>query len=275
MATTAATEADLALCRSALWEALALGLGPPTEAVVARLATPAGARALAAAAAMLDADAPGLASAAGALGRTRAPRLADLRLAHGRLFGHTARGRVTPYETEYGEDSTWAPQREMSDLAAFFRAFGLVPRAGARERADHVACECEFMLVLARKEAHALETGDAAMGEATRRAARAFLRDHLGRWAPALGARLAREDPGGLHGALGHLLEAFVTAECRRLGVAPGPELLPLRSSEPDAVPMGCGGGDLADGCASPPARPDAPARPGDAGADSTWAPTR
>jgi DMSO reductase family type II enzyme chaperone len=241
MGATIADEVDRALCRSALWEALALGFSPPVAATVRRLASPEGARALADAAAALEPDAPGLAEAAAALARDPCPGVADLALAYDRLFGHTARGRVTPYETEYGEDSTWAPQREMSDLVAFLRAFGLAPDPAARERADHVAVACEFMLVLARKEAHAIQAGDAAMLESTRRAARAFLREHLGRWAPALGAQLAREDGGGFHGALGRLLVALVTAECRRAGVPAGPALLRIRTAELADARIGCG----------------------------------
>jgi DMSO reductase family type II enzyme chaperone len=241
MDATTADELDRALCRSALWEALALGFSPPGAETVARLASPEGARALGDAAAALEPDAPGLAAAVGALGREPCPGVAGLALAYDRLFGHTARGRVTPYETEYGEDSTWAPQREMSDLVAFLRAFGLAPDPAARERPDHVASECEFMMVLARKEAYALQVGDAAMLDATRRAARMFLRDHLGRWALALGGQLAREDGGAFHGALGQLLVALVTAECRRVGVPAGPALLRIRSAEPDGAPMGCG----------------------------------
>jgi TorA maturation chaperone TorD len=271
------TPVDVALCRSALWEALALGFRRPTEETMARLASPEGAGHLAAAASLLDdavdggarqaigggcpaigagqADAasggggPGedgrLAPAVLALASKRA--LADLRAGYDRLFGHTARGAVPPYETEYGEDSAFLPQREMSDLAAFFRAFGLALRADARERPDHIACQCEFMLVLARKEAHAEEVGDAAMGDATRRAARLFLRDHLGRWAPGFGRKLAREDPGGFHGALGCLCALFVAAECRRAAVPTGPALLRLRSAEVGDVPMACG--TAAEGC--------------------------
>jgi DMSO reductase family type II enzyme chaperone len=172
--------------------------------------------------------------------------LADLQAAYDRLFGHTARGAVPPYETEYGEDSPFLPQREMSDLAAFYRAFGLALRPDARERPDHLACQCEFMLVLARKEALAEETRDAAMAETTRRAARLFLRDHPGRWAPAFGRKLAREDRGGFHGALGELCALFVAAECRRAGVPAGPALLRLRSAETGDAPMACG---TAEGC--------------------------
>ncbi len=234
------TEREQALCRSALWEALALGFRPPAGETIARLGSPAGAGALADAARVLDHETQGeLAQHVLALGGR--PELAAVEGAYWRLFGHTARGQVPPYETEYGEDSLFEPPREMSDLAAFFRAFGLALRPDAGERPDHIACECEFLLFLARKEAHALEVGDSAMLEGVRRGARAFLRDHLGRWAPGLGAKLAREDAGGFYGALGALCTAFVSAECRRAGVPAGPDLLRLRSPDLGSAPIGCG----------------------------------
>jgi DMSO reductase family type II enzyme chaperone len=234
---------DLALARSAMWEALALGFRPPTAETVARLASSEGAGALADVATGLDLVAGGdpLGPLALALAVGPPATVAEMGLAYGQLFGHTARGAAPPYETEYGEDSLWAPQREMSDLGGFFRAFGLRLGEAARERPDHIACECEFLLVLARKEARALALGDQAMVEATAGAARLFLRDHLGRWAPALGTRLARLDGGGFYGALGRLLGAFVAAECARAGVAAGPQFLRLRSAEPDDTPAACG----------------------------------
>lgn len=242
-------EVDRALGRSAIWEALALGFRPPGEETVARLASAEGARALAAAAAVADSAWPGdVAAAAAALAVDPAPSPEALRLAYDALFGHTARGRVPPYETEYGEDSVWAAPREMADLGAFLRAFGLRVAPGARERPDHVACECEFLLVLARKEARAGALGDEAGVDVTARAARLFLRDHLGRWAPAFGTALARADAGGFYGALGSLLARFVGAECQRLGVDAGPAFLRLRSAEPDGVPMACGSSQAGEG---------------------------
>jgi TorA maturation chaperone TorD len=240
--TTRLAADDLALARSAMWEALALGLGSPTAQTVARLASAEGAEALADVAAGLDlaGGAEPLAPLARALAVEPPPTVEALRLRSDTLFGHTARGPVPPYETEYGEDSPWAPPREMSDLGGFFRAFGLRLDPGARERQDHIACQCEFLLVLARKEARALALGDAALARATASAARVFLRDHLGRFAPAVGTALARLDPGGFHGALGRLLVAFVAAECARTGVTPGPVFLRLRSAEPDDTPVAC-----------------------------------
>jgi DMSO reductase family type II enzyme chaperone len=230
---------DHALCRSALWEALALGFRRPTDETLVRLASPEGATALAEAAdALAGAD---LAACARALAGEPVPSRDALESAYDRLFGHTARGVVSPYETEYGDDSPFLPQREMSDIAAFLRAFGLVRRPEAHERLDHLACECEFMLVLTRKEAHALRAHEAAMLEETHRAGRLFLRDHLGRWAPAFSRNLAREGRGHFYGALGELCGRFVALECRRAGVPAGPQLLRLRSGETAEVPMACG----------------------------------
>jgi DMSO reductase family type II enzyme chaperone len=238
-------EVDLALCRSALYEALALGFRPPTPETAARLASAEGASALADAAVALDAAwGTGLADQVRRVAGSPGRRVADsLEADHRRLFGHTARGQVPPYETEYGEDSLFLPAQEMSDLAAFFRAFGLALNPAGHERIDHISCECEFLLFLARKEAFAIEQDDGSMREETRRATRLFLRDHLGKFAPAFGKKLAREDPGGFYGALGELCAAFVTQECARIGVPAGPEFLHLRSTSDGSVPMACGTG--------------------------------
>jgi TorA maturation chaperone TorD len=223
-----------------LWEALALGFRRPTAETLERLTAVEGAEALADAAAVLDEDGgPALAPLARRLGRT--VDVGALMVAYDRLFGHTARGVVPPYETEYGADSLFQPMQEMSDLGAFYRAFGLRLALEAHERADHVSCECEFLAFLARKEAYALERDDPAMARGTERAARRFLGDHLGRWAPGLGRALARHDPDGLLGALGTLCAALVMRECARMGVATGPDLLRLRSTADPDAPAACG----------------------------------
>ena len=239
-------EVDLALCRSILYEALALGFRPPTAETVSRLASPEGAQGLAAAAAELDRGRNTvLVQLAHRLFASAAlPPIECLQASFRRLFGHTVRGAVPPYETEYGEDSLFQPPQEMSDLGGFYQAFGLVLRSSEHERIDHIACECEFMLFLARKEAYAVLHADGAMLEETRRAARLFLRDHLGRWASAFARRLAREDPAGFYGRLGELLVAFVSHECALVNVPTGPELLRLRSTSLGDVPMACGTGE-------------------------------
>jgi len=233
-------EVDLALCRSLLYGSLALGFRQPTQETIERLVSAEGVEALADAAALLDAV-RGSALASSVRGLARGCDEESWAAAYRHLFGHTARGFVPPYETEYGEESVFQPMHEMGDLAAFYRAFGLQVSPTAHERIDHVSCESEFLLFLCRKEAYALEQADVPMLDATRQAARVFLKHHLGRWAPAFGRKLAREDQGGFYGALGLLTAEFISSECGATGVPAGPEFLRLRSPEPPDLPMGCG----------------------------------
>jgi TorA maturation chaperone TorD len=235
-------EIDLALCRSALYGALALGFRPPTEETVARLVLYEGATALADATAVLEANREsGLASAVRSLTIVKATSVMELSASFRRLFGHTARGAVPPYETEYGAEALFQQPQELGDLAGFYRAFGLTLNTAEHERADHVSCECEFLLFLALKEAYALEHNDAPMLAETRKATRLFLRDHLGRFGRALGKKLVREDRGGFYGTLGELCYRFITEECKRMGVPAGPETMSLRPATDDRIPMACG----------------------------------
>jgi hypothetical protein len=105
-------------------------------------------------------------------------------------------------------------------------------------------------MVLARREAIACAQDDDDTVEAVRHATRLFLRDHLGRFAPALGVRLDTADPHGFYGALGALTAGVVLADCARLDAMPGAAGLPLRAAADDAVPMACGTCDLAPGAA-------------------------
>jgi DMSO reductase family type II enzyme chaperone len=249
---------DGALARAALYEVLSLGFGTPTAETIERLSQADTARALIEAAGVVD-SAP---EACGAL-RPHVVALVQQRVQgdalaaeHRRLFGHTARGAVPPYETEYGDDDLFQQPQELADLAGFVRAFGLTLHADAHERIDHVSCQCEFMFFLACKEAYALTRGDAETAAVTRDTARAFLRDHLARFAPAFARRLREADPAGFFGSLAGLLLALVSEDCARFGVGVGEESLRLRLPAVGCVPMGCGSG--AD-CGLPGAGADVP----------------
>jgi TorA maturation chaperone TorD len=159
------------------------------------------------------------------------------------FFGHTARGQIPPYETEYGNEALFQQPQELGDLMGFYRAFGLQLKPGTHERPDHVSCEFEFLMFLALKEAHALEQDNREMLAETRKAQRLFLRDHLGRFLPTFGAKLTGEDPGGFYATLAELCLRFVGAECRRLQVTLGAANLNLRPAEDSRVPLACGNG--------------------------------
>jgi DMSO reductase family type II enzyme chaperone len=248
----------VALCRSLLYEALAIGFRRPTEVTRTRLLTEDAAAALAEAAAVLDEEVPlpsagtqdGLAALVKALARSDDGRtLESLLLSHLKLFGHTVRGPVPPYETEYGEDTLFQKPQEMSDVAGFLSAFGLVLNTAKHERIDHVSCELEFLAFLSRKEAHAIETENASMLEETRRAARLFLRDHLGRFLPSFARRVEGVDKDGFYGRLARLGIDFLEKECERYDAPAGPEMLRLRLPIDDGAPLACG---APDGCGVP-----------------------
>jgi TorA maturation chaperone TorD len=213
---------DESLHRTALWAFLAAAfrgerdLGPL-------------ARELAPAAAALGLDAGAVLSAA--------PAPPD---AHDRLFGHTASGPCPAYEGEYGEPRGFRYAHEIGDVQGTYRAFGLRP---SRERADHVATECEFLAFLALKEACARRVDGEAKADLCRDAAAGFLRDHLGRFGRALAARVRARAGEPFHRAAADLLDAAILRDAERLGVAAGPGDLPLRedTGTPDDACVRCG----------------------------------
>jgi DMSO reductase family type II enzyme chaperone len=162
-----------------------------------------------------------------------AEAFSDFKLDYDAAFGHGARGLCPINEIEYGElkaDPLFQPHR-LADLAAFYHAFGLEVGADAGERHDHICLELEFMSVLAAKEAYALEIQlDDEQLSVCRNAQKNFLREHLGRWIPAFGRRLAHlAGKESSLAALANFTQTFIVAECVDFGVAPGDEDLLLR----------------------------------------------
>jgi TorA maturation chaperone TorD len=180
----------------------------------------------------------------------------DFAAAHLGCFGHTVRGDCPMNEIEYGDikaDPLFQPHR-LSDLGAFFAAFGLELTPDAAERIDHISIELEFMSVLAAKEAHALEHQFEDDALATLRdAQKKFLREHLGRWTPAYARRLARMADGTSLAALERLLDEIIKLECARFGVPAGSEDLLLRPVDDAAERLceSCGIHNLPPGAAT------------------------
>jgi len=250
MTTTEATIAqapsdiDLSYCRAAIYSALALGFLPPTVETLARLLADESRASLAHAAALLhperEAD---LVSRIEALSEAEDSRSAALASHYRLLFGHTARGEIAPYETEYGNEALFQQPQELGDLMGFYHAFGLAMKTGKHERPDHISCEFEFLMFLALKEAYGLEQNDRDMVAETRKAEKLFMRDHLGRFLPAFTGQLQRADPGGFYGGLGEFCREFIAAEAGRLQVPLGAANLGLRPTDDSRIPMACGSG--------------------------------
>jgi DMSO reductase family type II enzyme chaperone len=260
-------ELDLALCRSLLYGAISIGFLPPNPETSRRLGRADALEPLARAARVLDGES-GTKLAPRVRGLKTCPaarRPEELTATYRRLFGHTARGRVPAYETEYGSDALFQKPQELADLAGFLGAFGLAVDPSAHERIDHVSCELEFLAFLSRKEAHALESGDDPMLLETRRAGRLFLTDHLARFVPSFTRRVLREDPDGFYGRLAALCQELVKSECARLEATLGPGTLRLRLAVDDGAPIACGVDEPCTHGLGPPASgsPDGSSSPG------------
>ena len=227
--------ADQALARAVVWRFLALGFAPPSDELRHALTD--------------DERRLGLSAALCHLGLApfEYDDPIDLDSQFGELFGHTLRGGVCPYETEYVAGPIFQQAHELADLQGWYAAFGLQRRPDSPERGDHIGVECEFAGFLAMKEAVTLDSGDTEQRDRVRQAYRQFLRKHLGCYGTVVATRLEESDR--FYGKLGSLLGRVLAAECRRLGVQPGPRTLPLQPEAADPAPAACGVSDECGQC--------------------------
>jgi TorA maturation chaperone TorD len=162
---------------------------------------------------------------------------------HRAIFGHTVAHGCPPYETEYGRGHVFAQAQELGDIRGFYEAFGVRPRAGG-ERPDHVACELEFLALLALKEAFAVAAHDDDHRSLCRDAERRFIADHLGRWLPALAGRIAARASGSGYAAAAAIGAAVVATHARAVGALPvvlgADDIAPI-TDEADGLRFECG----------------------------------
>ena len=222
-------DAEIALCRSGIYEALTLGFRPPTEETVRRLILKEQNSMFAELVSIIDENL--MENVSDLAVEVDADLVDKLESKYYNLFGHSARSSVPPYETEYGDKNLFQQPHQLADISGFLTAFGLELNVAKHERIDHVACELEFMCFLTRKEAYAIQNKKSAMLKETLKAERSFLKDHLARFTPTFSHLCIKEDPGGFYGNLGRLLRNFVQFECDKFNLKSGSEKLHLRSS--------------------------------------------
>jgi TorA maturation chaperone TorD len=235
-------QVDDTLARAVFYRTLKLAFQLPEQSTLDAIFSTDGKEALEQAAARFEVDGTGpLSDVVERFCVLPKPWAEELRPTFERLFGHTLRGRVCPYECEYGRNPLLQQAHQLADLGGFYAAFGLRPASENGERVDHVACELEFLEFLTVKEVVALELEERDGWQVTHEAARQFLRQHLARFGRAFARNLRAEAPPGFYLILAELCEVFLGVECDRLGVPLGPELLALRPEEDEPVPMACG----------------------------------
>jgi DMSO reductase family type II enzyme chaperone len=144
---------------------------------------------------------------------------AQLQTEHRRVFSHIMSADCPPCETLYTAHHVFQETQDLSDIAGFFRAFGL--EMADKERLDHISVELEFMHFLTYKEAYALTRHGPAKARLCREAQRKFMQEHLGRWALRFAERLGWKAGGGYFGCVASLTEAFLSAEIGFLRARP------------------------------------------------------
>lgn len=173
---------------------------------------------------------------------------------HRAIFGHVVAHGCPPYETEFGRRHVFGQSQELGDIRGFYEAFGVRPRTGG-ERPDHVACELEFLALLALKEAIAVAGADDERRSLCREATRSFLQDHPGRWVRALAARIGQRAPDSGYAAAAMIAATMLGEHALSVGAIPvlldPDDLVPI-IEEPDGFQFDCGV-DVAAGDLAPP----------------------
>ena len=199
-----------ALLRADLWRVLALAFSPPTgkslgdlEALCVELAS------------ALGEEERSLREGLGELARNiKSLDFHDLEHEHNALFSMDV--MVPAYEGSYQRIERGTV---VGDIAGFYKAFGLriVDQSGPP---DSLWNELAFLCWLSLKEGNAIEGRMENPRRVTRDAMRAFLQDHLGRWAGAFSQRLLATTETPFFVTATHLLLATVSRAADELGVA-------------------------------------------------------
>jgi len=200
---------------AALWRLLSLGFTPPTAETVAEVEV--------LAEGLLEIESsPEIEEVIAA---TRGASVEELATQFHELFGGTV--RVSPYEGSYELDPV-RQGRQMSDVAAFYRAFGAEPNGPGAERPDFVGCELEFLSFLELRRLTAVEAGEDV--ELLDEIAASFLADHAGRWLPTFFAEVGQAaEHSSFYRTVATLGAQAIHDELARRALEPAP--LPQRQS--------------------------------------------
>jgi TorA maturation chaperone TorD len=205
-----ATGEERALARATIYRLAALAFSYPTGESIAELR-----RTLDVAQIAGELIDPVTAAAAEGLARDLATTdQHTLEAAYQRVFTLSYSEDCPIHETAFSAKHLFQQVHQQADIAGFYRAFGVDVHL---ERSDHLAAELEFCYLLTLKEAHARNNAEPEHIRVCRRGQRAFLRDHLARWAPLIGNRIIVTGSGSWYERAGWLLLAFIATEERYL----------------------------------------------------------
>jgi TorA maturation chaperone TorD len=217
---------ELAIRRAVAYELLARSVAYPDANGVAAM------RELAAVASGLLGATP----VAGLVGLAADASQEALEETYVRLFTLSTSSDCPTFETALLATDHLQQSARMADIAGFYRAFGV----DAREpgfRPDDISVELEFMGYLCRKQAYAAEHLGAPRVNQVLRAQRLFLREHLGRWAGAIGRRMSvLSAPESFYDVVGRAIEGWVAEDVALINAGPveSVDIPELRWTRPD-----------------------------------------
>ena len=160
------------------------------------------------------ADDAGLADALAALGED----VEAARALYTRLLIGPVTPAATPWESTYRSHSKALFRQETLDVRNAYRAQGLLPQSYPKVADDHIAIELGFLAALAERMVEGLQAGDAEGVEVAREASRAFVDEHLSRWAAAYADDLAAEAPDSAYAAAARLMAELAARDAALLG---------------------------------------------------------
>lgn len=171
------------------------------------------------------------------LGAGHVDTLTELAVDYVRVFlgnGNDTYSAAFPFESVYTSEKRLTMQDARDEVLAIYRANGVGKQESWHEAEDHIACELEFMQVLATRTAQALRAGDEAQageGEtAEERVAnllatqRDFLEKHLARWTPMLTADMRTFARTDFYQGLSWLTDGMLATDAALLSEAADPQ---------------------------------------------------
>lgn len=166
-------------------------------------------------------------------------RLNDLRSTYIEIFDH-AKSLNPLYETEYGRERAMFKANELSDIGAFYTAFGFeLDSEGQKEMLDHISVELEFYSLLKMKLLYLKENCDTEGIKIVSDGMTKFLQDHLGRFSSSILTRPGVQ-ANGFYSEIFKWINDLVEEECKALGIQP--EKVAWLALQPGEDSISCGG---------------------------------
>lgn len=186
----------------------------------------------------------------GFLSRTWERTLEELERDYLRVFvGSNTTGHAAAYPNEsvHTSPDRLVMQDARDEVIAVYRAAGLEGSDLWKAGEDHIACELEYMQIMAKRAHSASVAGDTAKAASLLMAQRNFLVDHLAGWVPFLTDDMLKFAQTDFYRALAHLTRGFLQEDEAFLEEVLADELAV-------AAELAAGGAGEGCGCAAPPA---------------------